>query len=82
MGAETEVRAVAEHEVRVRVAADVEAVGIGEDFVVTVSRGERDDHLVTGPDELAADLAIVCGRAAEGHHRRPPAEHLLDRGRH
>jgi len=75
-------RAVAEHQVRVRVAADVEAAGIGEHFVIPVSRGERDDHLVTGLDGLPADLAIVCGGAAEGHHRRPPAEHLVDRGRH
>ena len=40
VGAETEVRTVAEHQVRIRMAADVEAVGVGEDSFVAISRGE------------------------------------------
>jgi hypothetical protein len=80
--AQAEVRAVTEHQVRVRVAADVESARICEYFGVTVGRGKGDDHLVPGPDGLAADVGVGRGRPAEGHDRRPPAEHLLDRGRH
>ena len=63
-------------------AADVKAAGLGEDGLVTVGRGERDDHLVSFADALPAEFAFGGCRPAEGHHRRPPAQHLFDRGGH
>jgi hypothetical protein len=68
-----------ERQVRVWVAADVETVRIGEGGFVAVGRGERDDHLVAGPDVLPAEVAVGGGGPAERHDRRPPAQHLLDR---
>ena len=41
------------------------------------SRHERDDKLVTGPHLLTAQVAAGGGGPAEGHHRRPPAQHLV-----
>src|SRR5579859_948198 len=82
MGAKAVMRAVAEDQVRVGLAADVKAVWVGECGLVSVGRGERDDYLVSLSYALAAELAgRRCG-PAEGHDRRPPPQHLLDRRGH
>ena len=81
MGAQAEVRAVTEHQVRVGLAADVEPVRVAEDGLVPVGRGERDHDLVPRPNGLPAELAVLGGGPAERHHRRPPAQHLVDRDR-
>ncbi len=63
------------------VAADVEAVGIGEHVGVPVGGHVVDDDLVAGLDGLAVEHGVAGGRAAEVVDRRAPAQHLLDRAR-
>lgn len=65
VGAEAEVLAVAEGDMGVRVAADIEAVGVGELALVSVGRGVPEDDGVAGVDVLALQLDIGrlrCGR--------------------
>src|SRR5215469_14359649 len=82
MGSQAEVRAVTEHQVGIRVAADVKTVRASEDGLVAVGRGERDDYLVSFADALPAEFAVSGCRPAEDHDRRPPAQHLLGRDGH
>src|SRR3990172_2456937 len=57
--AEAEVRAAAEAEGVVRIAANVEAEGFGEDGFVAVGRAVEEQHLVALADLLAADLGVT-----------------------
>ena len=74
-------RPVAEGDVRVGVAADVEAIGVGEHRLVAVGRCVVDDDLVARGDLLAGELGVLGGGAAELDDRRGVPQHLLDRGR-
>ena len=76
--ADAEVSAVAEAEVRVGMAPDVEALRIGELRRITIGRGEHAHDLLARLDGLAAEVEIG-GRGP--HHeleRRLVAERLLD----
>src|SRR5215472_8526404 len=75
-------RAMAEHNVIVGLTADVEPTGLCEGRFVSVGRGEGDDYLPAFLNALAADLAHGRRGSPEGHHRRPPPQHLLDRASH
>ena len=77
-GAEAEVDPVAEGEVALVGAVDVEPVGVDERPVVAV--GRRVVHLDAGAlrDPDAADLDVSGGGAGEPDHRRLEAQHLLD----
>lgn len=72
-------RALAEREVVVRVALDVEAVRVGELALVVVGRYVVTDHLVARSDVPSRQLAR--GGAAGRQHRRVHPQHLLDRRR-
>ena len=66
---EAEVLAVAaKGEVVVRVAADVELVGIREDLFVAIRRGIPDDNRIALANLLAVQFKILCGRALELNH--------------
>src|SRR5688572_19178555 len=79
--AEAIVDALSEAEVRVRLAADVEAERLGEDALVAVRGHLPERHLVARADLLAAELDVAGGGAALVHARRGPAHDLLDRSR-
>src|SRR4051794_12744352 len=72
VGAETEVLAEPEGEVKVRVAADVEAVRIGELALVSIGRRVPERHRVASSDEGAIQLVIRDGGASELDDRRGP----------
>jgi hypothetical protein len=67
--------------VRIRRAANVEAIGIVE--VVLVAVGRRIEHRrpVAGLDTYAAQLGVFRRRADEHRDRRGVTQHLLDSGR-
>src|SRR5215469_209111 len=75
-------RAMAEHKVVVGLTADVELNWLCEGSFVSVGRGEGDNYLLSFLNALAADLARGGRGSPEGHDRRPPPQHLLDRARH
>src|SRR5436190_16943607 len=80
VGAEAEVDAAgAEGHVQVRVAADVEAVGVVEDLLVAVPGGEPGGDLVALADRLAAEREIACRGPPEVVHGSRPAQDLLAR---
>ena len=70
---------VAERQVLVRVAADVELVGVGEHLFVAVARdvGQVDGFALG--DLHAAHLGVLLRGAHELLDRHHPADHLLDR---
>ena len=80
VGTETEVAAVAERDVPVRVPVEDAPVGIRKRARVVVRRpvGKQDD--VAGRDGLAVELEVVRRVAAEDLDRRDVAEELVDRG--
>ena len=59
VGSETAVYACPEAEVTVLAAIEDTAVGIGEDRLVSVGSGEVDDHRVTGPERVSAQLDVL-----------------------
>src|ERR1051326_3119485 len=73
--AEAEVLADAERQMVVGRAADIETVGIGEDVFVAVRGDVPEDDLVSFADLPAAHLDVLCGGAAEVHHRPHHAQH-------
>ncbi|MFT3801018.1 MAG: hypothetical protein QM766_07340 [Burkholderiaceae bacterium] len=81
VGAQAEVSAVAERQMPVGLAGDVELVGTLEHRLVAVGRGEADQDLVAGADLAAAQLGIGRRGAPELDDRRREAQHLLDRRR-
>src|SRR4051794_15865919 len=70
--AEALVRAMAEGEVAVRLAGDVEAERIGELALVVVRGHVVDDDLVPGGDPPAAYLDVARRGPPEAEHRRMP----------
>src|SRR5262249_2379129 len=80
--AEAVVRAVAEDREVVRVALEVEAVGIGEDTRVAVRAREREHEHLALPDLLAAELEVSQRIAREaGAAAEAVAQDLVHRGR-
>ena len=80
MGTGAEVRATGpERDVRVGIAADVEAQRVIEDRLVEVARDEPVGDLVVLLDLLAAELGVAGGGAAEVVDRGRPAEDLVGR---
>ena len=77
--AEAEVDAVAEGDVPVRAAPDVEPLGIRELGFVAVRRADPGDGRLAGPERLAADLSVFHHGPEHRLDRRAIAEHLLDR---
>ena len=57
------------------------ANGLVEHGLVAVGRDVPHDDLVAGLDLLAAELVVLQRGAAEVHHRRGPAQDLLDGAR-
>ena len=82
VGAEAEVgAATAERYVVVGRARDVEGVGIGEHGLVPVGRGMPEHDLVPLLECLPPEFGVGHHGAAEVHHGRDEAQHLLDRTR-
>ena len=82
VGAEAEVRAVAEGEVLVGGAGGIEGVGVGER--PSGSRLAEENKTITlSPARIFVPASSVStvGRPAEVHDRRPPPQHLLHRRR-
>lgn len=77
VGAQADVRAVAEGDVGVGGAGEVQGEGGGEDAFVVVGGGVEDDHLVVGADAGARQLRVLGGRAAEGEDRGVAAEEFV-----
>ena len=65
----------------VRGAGDVEPERVVEDVLVAVGRDVPEADLVAVLDRLAAELDVPGGVAPEVHHRRGPAQDLLDGAR-
>ena len=82
VGADAEVGALPEGEVRVGVAADVEAERVVEHGLVAVGRRVGEHHPVARLHRLLAD--VVVGEDAPEHvvERRHPADDLLDQAGH
>ena len=76
---EAEVLAEPEREVEVRVAADVEAVRVGELALVPVGRRVPQGDGVAGPDRDVAELDVGDRGAGELDDRRRPPQDLLGR---
>ena len=76
--AEAKVDATTEAQVRVRVAADVEAVGIVEPGWVAVGRTEQSDDERAGGDAGTGELDLARGDAAVGLHRCIEPERFVD----
>src|SRR5687767_10124425 len=72
--AEAEVHAEAEAHVIVRLAADVEAKGIGERVLVAVRGHLPERDLLAAADADAAELRVACRRAALVDRGRRPAD--------
>src|SRR5437764_14727118 len=81
VGAEAEVRPDAERELRVRLPAEIEPVGVGEDGLVAVRRGVVEDDLVAGAHLPAFELDAAGRGAAEIQHGGDTAQERLDRER-
>jgi hypothetical protein len=80
-GAEAVARALAEGQMRVRAAGDVEPVGVGEDGRIAVGGRVQQQDRLTGFDGDLADRDIGVGVAElpePGAHRDEPEE-FLDR---
>ena len=74
------VLATAERDVRVRVAVDLEFLGVGaEDLLVAVGRAVEHDDRVALADALPADLDVGGRGPRHVRHRAGPPQHLLDR---
>jgi hypothetical protein len=65
-------------EVRVGIAADVEAVGVAELFGVAVGRADDGEHHPSFGDDLTGELDVAAGGADRHLDRRAVAQHLLD----
>ena len=78
-GAEAEVGAPAETEMRIRRAADVEPERLGEHRLVAVGRHLPERDLVTGGDADTRQRHRAAGRAPLVDRRCRPAHDLLDR---
>ena len=74
--------AVAEGEVRVRIARDVEAERVGEDALVAVRGRVPERDLVAGADRLAAERDVARRGAAVVGGGARPAQDLLDGAGH
>ena len=70
--------AVAEGDMLVGRALDVEREGVGEYRFVAVAGGIAEHHPVALGDPGTGDLGVFRGRAHEVLHRRDPADALLD----
>ena len=81
-GAQAEVHAVAEGQVLVGIATDVEAHRIGEDVLVAVGRDIAQQYRLALGDLHTAHLGVGLGGAHELLDRHDAADHLLDRGAH
>src|SRR5947207_8718208 len=77
VGAETEVHAVAEGEVRVGVAADVEVHRPGKHRLVAVRRGLPEQDLVARLDRVTAERRLASGRSTLRRRRGSPTQHLF-----
>jgi hypothetical protein len=78
LGAEAEVDAGAEGEVTVRLAVDVQPIGIFEDSGIAIGGGEAAKEHLTAADRLAAELGVRAGVAGLGDlGERNIAEQLL-----
>src|ERR1019366_10829638 len=72
------VDARAEAELRARVAADIEDVGVLEDARVAVGRAEQQHHLRPRRDRVAGEQALAVGGAVERMYRLREADRLLE----
>src|SRR5271165_1667025 len=68
----------AERKMVVRLAVDVESVGVVEDFLVAAARLEQRHHSVAGLDGLAAQRVVLQRDAHEVLDWRHPSQTLLD----
>ena len=73
--------AVAEGQVRVWIAGDVEAIRVGEHGLVPVGGRVVDLYLVVLGDVLAGQFEVAGGGPAELDDRRGEPQHLFQRGR-
>ena len=73
-------RADGEGEVAVRVASDVEPMGIGEHRRVAVGGGEAEQAVRTGKESVVTDDDVVGQPDAGDADRADEAQELLDRG--
>ena len=73
--------AIAERQVRIGVALDVEAIRVGEDPLVAVGGRVDHHHLVALRDPLAGDAGRPSGRTPKLDGGRRVTQHLLDRAR-
>ena len=76
--AEAEVDAVAERQVRVRLAIEPQLVGLVEHLGIAVGRADAHDDLVAGSNRLPAELEVLVGHAGRELHRALEAQQLLD----
>jgi hypothetical protein len=77
-GAQAEVEAVPEREVRVRRAREVEAVGVGEHGGIAVRRTDGDHHLVAARKAPSRDLHVLERPPRGPLHGAVEAQQLLD----
>ncbi len=80
-GPQAEVDAVAERDVVVDAAVDVEAIGIGELALVAIGGAGEQQHLRAGGHDLAVQLDVAGRPSALHRRRRLEAQELLDRVR-
>src|SRR5581483_645973 len=81
VGAEAEVFGDAEGQMRVGIAADVEALWVGEHVLVAVGRRIEHRHLLARGDLGTRELGVLCRRPPEVMERVSPPQDLLDRAR-
>lgn len=72
-------RAVAEAEVAIGDAVEIETVGIGELALVAVGGAEQEQHLLAVRDGDPVQGNRARGRATQASHRRLQAQELFDR---
>ncbi len=70
-------RAVAERDVRVRIARDVEYVRTSEHALVPVPRRVHQQHLIARWDRAPAHFDVLRRRARHVDHRRDPPQEFL-----
>ena len=73
--------AVAEGQMRVGIAADVEALGVGEGLRIAVGRVHEGEDALAAPDQASAELDVVGGDARQGAGRPVVAQPFLDGAR-
>ncbi len=66
-------------DVRVRIAGDVESLGIGKLLRIAIGRADHREHDFAGRDRLAVQFDVASRQPEHPLQRRAVAQHLFDR---